>query len=67
MHNTRLRASGGVSILVRNNIPQSKINLNTKLQAIAVKATVHGEINVCSLYIPPDNAIDKSELNKLLA
>ena len=67
MHNTGLSASGSVSILVRNNIPQSKINLNTKLQAITVKATMHIEINVCSLYIAPDNAINNSMLNILVA
>ena len=48
-------------------IPQSKINLNTKLLAIAIKATVHKQMIVCFLYIPPKNAMDKSELNKLIA
>ena len=67
IHNIGLRAFGGVSILVRNNIPQSKIHLDTNLKAIAVKATMHREINICLLYIPPDNMIDKSELIKLIA
>ena len=67
MHDTRLRTSEYASILVRNNIPHSRINLYTEQLGIAVKGTVHREINVCSLYIPPDKIIDKRELNKLIA
>ena len=43
------RAPGGVSILIRKDIPQNKININTHLQAIA--------ITICSLYIPPHDPI----------
>ena len=39
LHNTRLEATVGVLILIRNDIPQSKINLNTSLKAIAAKST----------------------------
>ena len=66
INNTGHRASGGVSILIRNDIPQSKIHLNTQLQAIAVKVTLHRTINICSLYIPPHDAINKSEINNIL-
>ena len=37
---TENRASGGVSILVNENIPQSIVTLNTNLQAVAVKVTL---------------------------
>ena len=67
IHYKRLRASGSVSILAGNNTAQSEIDLNAKLKAIAVKATVYREINVCLFYILPNNIIDKSELNKLIA
>ena len=53
IYNTRLGASLGVSILIRNDIPESKINLNTNQQTIAAKATLHWTINICYLYIPP--------------
>ena len=66
INNTGHRASGGVSILIRNDIPQSKIHLNTQLQAIAVKVTLHRTINICSLYIPPHDAINESEINNIL-
>ena len=55
-------ASGGVSILIRNDKPQSKINLNTQLQAIAVKVTLHRTINICSIYIPPYEAINQQHI-----
>ena len=65
INNTGHRALGGVSILTRNDLPQSKINLNTKLKAMAVKVTLHRTINICSLYIPPHDAINENELNIL--
>ena len=66
INNTGHRASDGVSILIRNNIPQSKIHLNTQLQAIAVKVTLHRRNNICSIYIPPHDAINESEINNIL-
>ena len=36
-HETENRASGGVSILVNKNIPQSIVTLNTNLQTVTVK------------------------------
>ena len=66
INNTGHRALGGVSILIRNSIPQSKIHLNTQLQAIAVKATLHRTINICSIYILPYDAINESEINNIL-
>ena len=66
INNTGHTASGGVSILIRNDIPQSKINLNTQLQAIVVKAALQRTINIFSLYIPPHNAINENELNNVL-
>ena len=65
-NNNGHRASGGVSILIRNCIPQSKTHLNTQLQAIAVKVTLHRTINICSIYIPPQDAINESEINNIL-
>ena len=53
-------------MLIRNNIPQSKIHLNTQLQAIAVKVTLHRTINICSIYILPHDAINESEINNIL-
>ncbi len=60
------RAHGGVLIIVRNDIPQSEINLNTNLQAVAVKVSLHTTIAICSLYLPPSANVDPTELNNLL-
>ena len=66
MHNTGQRASGGVSILIRKDIPQNKISINTHLQAITVSATLHKTVTICSLYIPPHHPINENELNTLI-
>ena len=47
---TENRASGGVSILVKENVPQSIVTLNTNLQV-----TAHKTITLCSVYLPPRN------------
>ena len=56
--------SGGVSILIRKNILQNKINIKTHLQAIVVSATLHETVSICSLYIP-HYPINKKYLNNL--
>ena len=65
-HDSRVGASGGVSILIRKDIPHSKINITTNIQAVAIKATLHKAVNICSIYIPPNDDIDKNELKKLI-
>ena len=50
------RTSGSTSTIVNNTLPQSQINLNTNLQAIAVSVTLHKTISICSLYIPHPNS-----------
>ena len=42
---TESRVSGGVSILVNENIPQTIVALNTNLQAVAVKVIAHKTID----------------------
>ena len=66
IHDTELRASGGVSILIRKNLPQSKINISTPLQAVAISATLHKTTTICSIYIPPQDPINKEQLNNLI-
>ena len=52
---TENRPSGGVSILVNENVPQNIVTLNTNLQAVAIKVTAHKTITLCSVYLPPRN------------
>ena len=52
---------GGVALLIKNGTHHSQISLNTSLQAIALRITLHRAITVCSIYLPPtakyDNAV----------
>ena len=59
------RACGGVSLLINNKIPQSEVQLNTNLQAVAARITLHKTITVCSIYCPPSQPISYSDLDIL--
>ena len=56
--NSHDRASGGSSILIRNDIIHSPVTLNTNLQAVAVKITLSFVFTICSIYAPPNKYID---------
>jgi hypothetical protein len=47
-----IRASGGVAILVKNNIENNQVNLQTHLEAIAVTIKLQIQICVCNIYLP---------------
>lgn len=47
-----LRASGGVAILIRNNIENHQVNLQTHLEAIAVSIKLQIQICICNIYLP---------------
>ena len=66
IHQAGDKASGGASIILNDSIPQRQIQLNTNLQAVAVKATVHKTIHVCSLYLPPSDLINIADLEHLI-
>ena len=53
----------GRSSIIINNIPHSKITLNTNMQAVAISATLHKMITLCSVYIPPNEEPKELELN----
>ena len=42
------------------------MNITTNIKAVTIKATLHKAVNICSLYIPPSDEIDKNELKKLI-
>ncbi|GBM13026.1 hypothetical protein AVEN_101886-1 [Araneus ventricosus] len=60
------RASGGVALLVSHDHPSSIIPLHTNLQAVAVLIAVPRLVTVCSLYLPPNAAIDRHDLDRLV-
>ncbi|KAK6178180.1 hypothetical protein SNE40_012990 [Patella caerulea] len=61
------RAHGGVSIILNGDIPQSQITLNTPLQAVAVRVTLHIPITLCSVYLPPSLHLNPRDLDDLIA
>ena len=66
IHQAGDMASGGSSVIINNSVPHSQILLNTNLQAIAAKATLHKTIHVCSLYLPPNSRINIADLEHLI-
>ena len=61
------RASGGVGILIHNSCFQQYIPLNSSLQAVAVQATLHKPLTICSLYLPPSIPVTTHELESLIS
>ena len=59
------RAVGGSTILVRDNILHSYVNLNTYLQAVAVRITLDKTPTLCSVYIPPNSALSLTQVKHL--
>jgi len=58
---------GGIAILhvVNSAVPHSQIQLNTSLQAIAVRATCHKTISVCSIYLSPSSKFNINDFDNL--
>ena len=59
-------ASGGVSILIKKDISQQQINVESELQVISAKSTLHKPVNICSIYLPPHNPINDQKVSKLI-
>ena len=54
------------SILVRQGIIHSHLQLGTSLQATAVRITLSKTITLCSIYIPPSSAISLHDMDDLV-
>lgn len=46
------RASGGVAVLVKNNIKSLPIPINSELEVITTRIQLHHEITICNIYLP---------------
>ena len=57
---------GGVAILVKQTVPHKLIQLQTNLQAVAVRATCNKTLTVCSIYLSPSHTYDATELADLI-
>lgn len=65
-HDDGLIASGGVAILIPNQMYAEEINLNSQFQAIAIKIKFPIDICVCNVYIPPNGAFTLSMFLNLI-
>lgn len=61
-------ASGGVAIMIKENIHATEINLNTNLEAVAITTNVPeiNKITICNLYLPPNQTILQQEIEHLI-
>jgi len=57
---------GGVGILGKNTTPHQQLHINTGLQAVALRATCHKTITICSIYLSPSTACNITELGDLI-
>lgn len=62
----QLRASGGVTIYIRKNIDAQKILLNTTLEAVAVSISAPKKINICNVYIAPNQEFTSQDIIRLI-
>jgi hypothetical protein len=60
-----MRAAGGSTILVQDNILHSYVNLITDMQAVAVRITLDNTITLCSVHIPPNSALSLAQLKNV--
>lgn len=62
-----LASSGGVAIIAVKSVASQKLQLQTSLEAVAIRAILLNRITtICSLYIPPDQMLDKADFEGLI-
>ena len=60
------RFTDGCSTFVKKGIPHEVLGLDTELQAVAVKVSLHKTITVCNVYIPPCSNVTQNDLDNLV-
>ena len=59
--------TGDSSIINKDQIPHAVLPLQTNLQSIAIKVSLHQTIiSICSIYIPPKHKLNKNEIENLI-
>ena len=62
----KVTAVRGSSILIRQDVVHSTQQINTNIQAVAVRVTLSFVFTVCSVYIPPNSNIDGNTFDNFL-
>ena len=65
-HNPAVRSHGGCLLYVRHDIPQISVDLQTDLQAVAVKIDIGRTYTICSIYLPPNDDVSNEDLVDLI-
>jgi ribonuclease HI len=60
------RFHGGVATMVKNSTPHSRIDLQTDLQAVAVRVQLERTYTICNIYLPPRDNILRAQLEDLI-
>ena len=60
------RAISGRSIFVRQGVPHEPLQLESHLQVVAVKVSLHRTITICCIYIPPHFTVAQKDLDDLV-
>ena len=60
------RRHGGSGLLVRNDLAQRSLSLNTPLEAVAVQISLSRVYTICSLYLPPNRELSRNEITGLV-
>ena len=66
LNNWNTKATQGVAFLIKNYIKYKTINLQTNLQAIAIEFHCPTKINICNIYIHPNDNTTVQELEHLI-
>ena len=61
-----VKASGGVAVIVKNNVSHHFVKFVTTLQAVAVNISLNKTTTVCFRYLPPSSPIDIKKLHHLI-
>lgn len=60
------KASGGVAIYTKQDIPTKEVKLNTDLEAVAVTVTLKQKLNICYIYLPKNIQLHADDLHHLI-
>jgi exonuclease III len=61
------RVHGGALLAVHQRAMSEQVPLQTPLQAIAAKILLKPQITICSIYLPPSEAISRPDMESLLS
>jgi len=60
------RPQGGVSLLIRNDIPRDEVVIRSNLQVVAVRVKLLKLYTVCSIYLPPNDPVSFEDLSEVI-